>query len=203
MIVSLLRDRSIVFKVALAPTLAILCLAAVGAIGLFANSRLTASLTHVGEITVPSIVKVESLAASLIGIHAQVNQSLAWEGAGFKEDKIKKLDGEINAKLRDIATALDNVAADKSLSDDDRAMLDKAKAEYKKYASNARSALDIKSGMVANAASYMTTMEESYSALTGVMSVIVKSKTEEAKAIEIARAVDGVRDVKSTLQIES
>lgn len=31
----------------------------------------------------------------------------------------------------------------------------------------------------------------------------VKSKTEEAKAIEIARSVGGVRDVKSTLQIES
>ena len=31
----------------------------------------------------------------------------------------------------------------------------------------------------------------------------VKSKTEEAKAIEIARSIGGVRDVKSTLQIES
>jgi hyperosmotically inducible protein len=30
----------------------------------------------------------------------------------------------------------------------------------------------------------------------------VKSKTEEAKAIEIARTIGGVRDVKSTLQIE-
>ena len=30
----------------------------------------------------------------------------------------------------------------------------------------------------------------------------VKSKTEEAKAIEIARSIGGVRDVKSTLQIE-
>ena len=31
----------------------------------------------------------------------------------------------------------------------------------------------------------------------------VKSKAEEAKAIEIARSIGGVRDVKSTLQIES
>lgn len=30
----------------------------------------------------------------------------------------------------------------------------------------------------------------------------VKSKAEEAKAIEIARTIGGVRDVKSTLQIE-
>ena len=30
----------------------------------------------------------------------------------------------------------------------------------------------------------------------------VKTKTEEAKAIEIARSIGGVRDVKSTLQIE-
>ncbi|MGH9311905.1 MAG: BON domain-containing protein [Vicinamibacterales bacterium] len=33
------------------------------------------------------------------------------------------------------------------------------------------------------------------------LSGVVKSKNEEAKAISIARKVDGVRDVKSTLQV--
>jgi hyperosmotically inducible protein len=35
------------------------------------------------------------------------------------------------------------------------------------------------------------------------LSGAVKSKAEEAKAIQLARGVDGVKDVKSTLQIQS
>ena len=77
-----IRNASVTLKVALAPGFAILCLAMVGVIGFIANERLSGSLITLGEERVPRIVSAASMSEQLASIHATVNQSLAWEGAG-------------------------------------------------------------------------------------------------------------------------
>ena len=53
-----------------------------------------------GEERVPRIVSAASMSEQLASIHATVNQSLAWEGAGYKEARIEELDKRIQAALK-------------------------------------------------------------------------------------------------------
>jgi len=94
-----IRNAQVGTKVALAPTLAILCLLMVGSIAMFANDRLARSLSMLGETQVPRIAASGQLTQQMAALNATVNQSLAWEGAGFKADKIEALDKAILGKL--------------------------------------------------------------------------------------------------------
>ena len=187
------RNASVGLKVALAPAFAILCLAMVGGIGYFANDRMSKALIQLGESQVPHIVRAAELTQKLASIHAQVNQSLAWEGAGFKAVKIEALDKSILGRLKAYEADLATAAASPGLQAKEVHLIAKAQAEFKKYRDSARYALDIKTGMVSNAASYMTTMEGSYANLKGAMDEVVADQislaaTEVAKARSLAAA---------------
>jgi methyl-accepting chemotaxis protein len=192
----LLRNTPVGVKVALAPALAMLCLVIVGVIGYFANSRLSGLLIEIGERQVPRIIEAGSLSQKLSGLHGHVNQSLAWEGAGFKAERIEALDKRILADLDGYAAALKTAQATPGLAEADRPLLDKAVAAFEKYRGNARSALDIKSGMVANAASFMTTMDGDYAQVKGALDEFVDRQARTA-----ASEVAGARALAQTNQI--
>ena len=175
------RNASIGVKIALAPTFTMLCLLAVGAIGWLANDRLSTSLIEIGQSRVPHIAKAGSLAQKLSAIHAMVNQSLAWEGAGFKADKIEALDKRVLEEVKQYGALLKTTAADPSLSDESQRLLALTQKEYGKYADNVKSALDIKTGMLGNAASYMTTLEASNAAMTTALADLVKDQAQLAE----------------------
>jgi methyl-accepting chemotaxis protein len=169
-------------KVALAPSLAILCLVVVGAIGWVANHRMASSVEAVGSHQVPRIVAAGDLARQLAVLHARVNQSLAWEGAGFKADKIEQLDKQIVQELGRYQASLSAVSGETTLAIAEREHLARASEEFKKYEASVKSALDIKSGMLANAASFMTTMDGSYAALKQALDDVVKVQTDQTAA---------------------
>jgi methyl-accepting chemotaxis protein len=185
-----IRNASVGVKVALAPAFAVLCLALVGGIGYFANSRMSASMAQLGETQVPRIVAAGNLTQRVAAIHAKVNQSLAWEGAGFKADKIEALDKQILALLQDYESALKAAAAAPALGEKETHLLAKATTEFTKYRDSTRSALDIKSGMVANAASFMTTMEGSYANVKAALDeLVVDQATQANAAVAAARSL--------------
>ncbi|MDH4449882.1 MAG: hypothetical protein QE265_04725, partial [Rhodoferax sp.] len=159
-----IRNFSVATKVALAPAIAILCLILVGTIGYMANGSLSETIVDLGEKRVPRIVNNAQLSERITGIHALVNQSLAWEGAGYKASMIEALDLHIvsllNQYLLDLQYLQRN-AQDASA----RKHLGAAVPEFERYADNARQALEIKTGMLGNAASYMTTIEGNYKQL--------------------------------------
>ena len=186
---SWVRNASISFKVGVAPVCAIVCLILVGVIGALANARLSGSIIELGEVQVPRIVAAGSLTTQLASIHAQVNQSLAWEGAGYKSAKIEALDKKIGQALTGYEAALATALDSTTLEAADRELLTKAAAEFKKYRSSAASALDIKAGMVANAASYMTTMDESYAALRQALDSFILGQSQRTQAtVETTRS---------------
>jgi len=177
-----LLDISVAVKVGLAPAFAVLCLVLLGAVALVSNARLTESLTEVGDVRVPRIAATGALSTELVGIHAGVNQSLAWEGAGFKADKIEAYDKLLTDRMAAYAKALEVAAADPSLSSAERESLQAASKEFAKYRENAMSALDIKTGMLANAATFMTLIEDSFDNLTRRLEDVVKAQRELAQA---------------------
>ena len=85
----LIRNASVAIKVALPPMFVIVCLALVGGIGFVANEKLSSSIVVLGQITVPNIVQVTSMSEQISVINSMVNQSLAWEGAGYKAKKLR------------------------------------------------------------------------------------------------------------------
>ena len=99
-----IRNVPVGIKVALAPAIAILCLSVVGAIGYIANESLSGTIVDIGEKRVPRIVSNSQLSERITGIHALVNQSLAWEGAGYKAEKIEALDKQILSLLNQYKT---------------------------------------------------------------------------------------------------
>ncbi|MFM8900666.1 MAG: methyl-accepting chemotaxis protein [Burkholderiales bacterium] len=176
-----IRNASVTVKVALAPGLAIACLAMVGAIGFIANERLSESLITLGDERVPRIVAAAALSEELASIHATVNQSLAWEGAGYKEQKIAELDKKIMARLKAYGEQV-KALGEANLDEAQGKHLAAAAVEFDKYQKNAKYALDIKTGMVANAASYMTTMDEAYGKLSNELSTLVNNETAASTA---------------------
>ena len=190
-----IQNAPVGLKVAVAPAFAIVCLALVGAIGLLANDRFSGSLIELGESQMPRIVAAGALTQQLSSIHAQVNQSLAWEGAGFKADNIEALDKQIMLRLRDYEVSIQQIAAAEGMDPKEAQLLAKAGTEFKKYRDSARYALDIKTGMVANAASYMTTMDGSYANLKAALDEMVLDQTRLA-----TEAVDAARILSATNQ---
>jgi methyl-accepting chemotaxis protein len=183
-----IRNVPVGIKVALAPAIAILCLSVVGAIGYIANESLSGTIVDIGEKRVPRIVSNSQLSERITGIHALVNQSLAWEGAGYKAEKIEALDKQILSLLNQYKTDLQRIQG-VAEEDTDKKHLAAALPEFEKYAGNARQALDIKTGMLGNAASYMTTMEGNYTQLKAELDALVVAQTDTAN-----RAVTQGRD---------
>jgi methyl-accepting chemotaxis protein len=176
-----IRNAQVSTKVALAPTLAVFCLLTVGAIALFANDRLAQSLSTLGQTQVPRIAAAGHLTQQMAGLSAIVNQSLAWEGAGFKAAKIEALDKAILVRLTEYAQALEEAASAPDLSDVEKGLLKQAREGFKNYADNARDALDIKTGMLGNAASYMTTMDASYESVKQALDGLVANHSSHAQ----------------------
>ncbi len=173
-----IRNASVSMKVAFAPTIAIACLALVGGIGFVANEKLGSSVVSLGTDVVPRIVQNGELSEHIISIHAMVNQSLAWEGAGYKAAQIEALDQRIAIELGKYKSAMNARMSNGQLSPSELAHLKAALSEFEKYAKNAQDALEIKTGMLGNAASYMTTMDGNYTKLKAELDTMQREQTE-------------------------
>jgi diguanylate cyclase (GGDEF)-like protein len=160
-----IEGASFRLKVILAPLCAIACMVAVSFIGYAANNSLSGSLVGLGEVRVPRIIRAAELDQQLRSIHILVNQSLAWEGAGFKATHIDELDARIAGLMRDYQRALDETLVDSTLDEVERAQLETMSREFAKYRRSATDALEIKTGMLGNAVFYMTIIEGTYKRL--------------------------------------
>jgi diguanylate cyclase (GGDEF)-like protein len=184
------RNASFRLKVVLAPLCAIVCMVAVSFIGYAANNSLSGSLVSLGEVRVPKIVRAAELDQKLRSIHILVNQSLAWEGAGFKAAKIEELDRSIISQMAAYDALLQDVLEDSAIDDVERFQLATMATEFHKYRQSATEALDIKTGMLGNAVFHMTTMEGSFGRLHGAIDTLIEhERTLSTEAVGDARTL--------------
>jgi methyl-accepting chemotaxis protein len=182
-----LKNASVGVKVAFAPALGMLCLAFMGAVGIYANVQLGDSLQSLAAERLPRVVRVSGLQQQLTGLNAAVNQSLAWEAVGFKEEKIQALDRRIGSDMAKYGALLEELAADDRLDAVEREVARRLLEDYAKFRKSSMDALDIKTGMVANAATFMATIEGSYGRLKDSFDRLV----EHEKALASAAAGEG------------
>jgi methyl-accepting chemotaxis protein len=152
---NLIKKLPVGAKVGLAPVICIACLVAVGGLGLYASQKAVAAVTQVIANEIPRLESVQAAERGLIEVNGLLNKSLAWEGAGYKEELIAVLDQKILMDLKRQGAALDTVAQSPALDEPAREIVLQVVKDFKEYQQAAGDALDIKSGMVANAASYM------------------------------------------------
>ena len=182
-----IRNRSVGTKLALAPAFAILCLLIVAAAGLYANRSLGGMLSEMANRRVPAIAGVAEIDRRLRDAHIHVNQSIAWEGAGYREEKIAALDKSIGQSLGAMQKDLDDRAA-AATDEGARTSLTMLAAEFKSYAKLVSETLDVKTGMASNAAAYMQQMEKSFAAMGQLLDAAVTRERERTQAAVEASA---------------
>lgn len=178
-----LKNTSVGFKVAFAPALGVVFLMVVGAIGLYANHNLGRSLTVLSEERIPSMARVNSLGQRLSALNTAVNQSLAWEGAGFKAERIAELDKRITADLATYANDIDTLIKSPHTTPPEKERLTAVAEDFKKYRQSTLDVLDIKTGMLSNAASFMSVIDASYDKLTVSYGQLIQNDAQASAGV--------------------
>lgn len=156
---NVIKNLPIGAKVGLAPVICIASLIAVGGLGLYASQKAVSAVTHVIESEMPRMDRLQTAERGLLHVNGMLNQSLAWEGAGYKEDVVAELDKKILTELKRQGSALEEVAQSPTLDSGARNILSDVVKDFKEYQQAAADALDIKSGMVSNAVPFMATAD--------------------------------------------
>jgi methyl-accepting chemotaxis protein len=132
---------------------------------------------------VPQQFQVGNLGQRLAELNSAVNQSLAWEGAGFKTSTIAALDQRIAKDLAHYASDL-QAQQTSQLTPAQRELLQQIQQDFAKYRQTALDALDIKTGMLGNAAFFMTVIDNHY--------VLLSEHLSQWRALESALSVAAV-----------
>jgi methyl-accepting chemotaxis protein len=186
----LLRDMSIGLKVSLAPAFAIACLVVVAGLGWWANHALTADLQAVGGQGVTRIVHADAYARQLTQIHQAVYQSLAWEAVGQRPDTIKAFDDALLQQLKAFQATLQRSADDSELDAAARSRMAELAKGYATYAKTAADTVDMKSTGVANAATFVVTLDQIYQRVLLQIEQFVKAEVDGTTAsVDQASAV--------------
>ncbi|MCW5611734.1 MAG: HAMP domain-containing protein [Rubrivivax sp.] len=149
------RNASVGLKVALAPSVAILCMIAVGALGMWNALKLSDSLVQLEQKSLASMTAVTELQRRLDGAYAMTNQSLAWTGAGFPEKRVDALDKELMTELTSlrkfVKDHVDQAAGDPGKQE----LLTNIAKAYAEFERAARDAMDMKGSGLPTAAAFV------------------------------------------------
>jgi methyl-accepting chemotaxis protein len=178
-----LHDRPVGLKVSVAPAIGVVCLAVIGGLGLYANRKISSSLDELATQELPRLVRQQAAELDLANINARMYQSLAWEGAGYYEDRIAKLDKEVAAELTRYAQQLAELAASSAIDAERRALIEEIAKDYAAFAKTAASAMDVKSGMAANAIGMMPKLESQHAQMSAKFAKL--REQQQAKAAQM------------------
>ena len=160
-----LQNLPVGVKVALAPAVAALFLVGMGALGLFANAKIADALVRITDTDIPRLEELKDAERQLTFINAKLNQSLAWEGVGYKAEQIEVLDKQLLVDLTNYGRLLMGISQDVSLSDSSRRVLQALLTDFSEYEKAATDTLDIKAGMVSNALSFLAVTDQAQAKL--------------------------------------
>ncbi len=182
-----LRNAAIGLKVSMAPAVGVLCLAFMGGVGWYANVTLGDSLSALAEERMPRVIRFNELQHEVVSVNKLISQSLVWEGAGYKAERIAELDRRVRAELDRVGTLIAGLAADASLDEMERTHAQKLQADFAKFSKFSGEVLDMKTGMLNNAAGFLTNVDELYASMMSTFGKLV----EHEKALAMAVATGG------------
>jgi methyl-accepting chemotaxis protein len=180
-----LRNAAIGVKVSMAPAVGVLCLAFMGGVGWYANVTLGDSLSALAEERLPKVIRFNEVQAEVVAVNKMISQSLIWEGAGYKAERITELDNRVRAELDRVSTVVAALAADTTLDEDERALAQKLQADFVKFRKFGGEVLDMKTGMLGNAAGFLNNVDELYGSMMAGFKELVEH--EKARAVAVAQ----------------
>ena len=180
-----LRNAAIGVKVSMAPAVGVLCLAFMGGVGWYANVTLRDSLSTLADERMPRVIRFNELRDEVVAVNKLISQSLVWEGAGYKAERIAELDRRVRAELDRVGTLVAGLASDATLDETERAHAQKLQADFVKFRKFAGEVLDMKTGMLNNAAGFLTNVDELYASMMSGFRELVGY--EKAQAVALAQ----------------
>lgn len=132
-------------------------------------------------------LSTENFGQRLAELNSAINQSMAWEGAGFKASQINALDQRIVNALDRFAEDLLSAQAKPGLTAAQTELLKQIQIDFAGYRKTALDVLDIKSGMLGNAASFMTVIEGRYAEMSGQLAQL----REMERTVSVASMAQG------------
>jgi len=169
---SFLRNASIGLKVSLAPAFAVLCLLVVAAVSWAANRSLTHDMQSVGGPGLRTLNNAHALARELTVIHQEIYQSLTWEAVGQRAEQIQQLDASLVKRLSTFDARVKAAAAAPDLEPEQRNTMAEFAKGWGGYSKVAADTLDLKTGGVASAATYIVSLDKQF---TGNLALLDKS----------------------------
>lgn len=183
-----LTHLSIAKKVSLAPSLVALCMLVVALQGFLGLRQAAHTVEEMATNSIEGVARTTTVRDRLLGAHALVMQSFAYEGAGFKADVVATLDRRIAEDFRALSLAVDQMVASVPESDPRRRTTEDFRALYKRYADAALAALDMKPAGLAAAAGVMTTSDSAFRSAQSALTRAVDRQVEAAR-LDAASAV--------------
>jgi methyl-accepting chemotaxis protein len=172
------RNAPIAVKVSLAPAFAVICIVVLAFMSWSSLKSLTRDLHKAGDEDIDRVVSAQAYATKLTELQQTVYQSLTWEAIGQRAEKIKELDDNYTQRLADFATTLEQASKDSALLPEQRERLEKLLQSYAGYRKVVLDTLDMKTAGVANAASFVTTVDGKYKESQQLVSEFVKSEMQ-------------------------
>ena len=176
-------DRlSLMVKVAIAPTLVLLCLMSVALYSLWTSRETSQTLERLTKQSMVHVVMVAEVQERVVAVNGLVMQTVAYTGAGLKPAIIKALDEKIAAELKTTQQRIDRLREAMSQGDADAvSRLTRLDAAFKTYTKSALDTVDMKDADLATAAIYMSAADTAYQETRGLLSEQFNGEVEQAK----------------------
>jgi len=168
------RDLSISTKLAVAPLAVLLALVAVVAVVLLALQKTSGLAQQLIEVNLPHSQQAEILRRDLTMLNSLLNQSIAWEGAGAKQDAIAEIDKRFASAVQQIDAKFAEGVETGFLEEDMQVL-------WKKYASESNAALEMKSTALAMSLQWLSNTEGIFTTLDARLDDKVKEAAAAAK----------------------
>ena len=175
-----LADMPLLIKVAFAPTLALVMMAAVAVGSVVAQRAATAELRHVVDIEMAKSLQMQNIAQRITDAHGQLYMLLTHQAGKIEASKIASQSSSLVANLAETEKML------KTLEDKASPSQKPLFTKLAKQLNDTRSAVDLVGSMMTAdfqaAVSFIEPFEDSYQQMVGTLNTVVKVTQDDTNA---------------------
>jgi methyl-accepting chemotaxis protein len=175
-------------KIAVAPTIAILCILALAGVGESSLRGQSRALDEVVNVAFAKTVKSTELSSAIQQTHARLYQMLTWSAAGVEPARLSEIKGSFSAGLAGLRQQVKSFIATPGLSEAEREMLGRIDALVARYAEDTGGVVSMLDVEFTAAVSFMWTTQQTFDDLLKILDQMVA--TEQG----LARGAYGVAD---------
>ncbi len=166
-------------KIMVAPAVAIALLAGLGALSYGVLSRQQATLEDLYTNRIGNYRIAADSALVISEVHSNVYRLFTWI-ANLKEDKIKQITGEQEARIDAVARTMAQFAQRPEISDEERKLAQPVAKQLAKYRQDVDTAIDLSTVDLSTGISAMQTADSSFQALLKDFNELVQFETQLA-----------------------